>query len=109
MDEPIETAVALRGLVEIDRLLHEPARLVIAAILYAVESADFLYLLRETGLTKGNLSSHLSKLEEAGYVVIEKTYQGKKPRTICRMTGQGKSAFDAYRDRLRSAADCLPD
>jgi DNA-binding MarR family transcriptional regulator len=109
MDEPIETAGALRDLVEVNRLLHEPARLVIAAILYAVESADFLYLLRETGLTKGNLSSHLSKLEGAGYVEVEKTYQGKKPRTICRMTGQGRTAFAAYRDRLRSAADCLPD
>jgi DNA-binding MarR family transcriptional regulator len=109
MDEPIETAGALRGLVEVDRLLHEPARLVIAAILYAVESADFLYLLRETGLTKGNLSSHLSKLEGAGYVEIEKTYQGKKPRTICRMTDQGRTAFADYRDQLRSAARCLPD
>jgi DNA-binding transcriptional ArsR family regulator len=81
----------------IDRLIHEPARLVIMTILNAVESADFLYLLRETGLTKGNLSSHLAKLEEEGYVAIEKTYKGKIPLTICRLTESGRSAFGRYR------------
>lgn len=108
-DQPVETADDLRDVVQVDRLIHEPARLVISAILYAVESADFLYLLRETGLTKGNLSSHLSKLEGAGYVEIEKTYQGKIPRTVCRMTSPGREAFDAYRERLKRAADCLPE
>jgi DNA-binding transcriptional ArsR family regulator len=91
----------LRSLVDVDRLIHEPARLMIVAILSAVESADFLYLQRETGLTKGNLSSHLAKLEEAGYVEIEKTYRGKLPLTICRLTKDGQAAFKDYRKRLK--------
>lgn len=98
-----------RGMLDVDRLIHEPARLVITTILYTVESADFLYLLRETGLTKGNLSSHLSKLEGAGYLVIEKTFEGKLPRTICRLTEAGRAAFDAYRAQLKRAADSLND
>jgi DNA-binding MarR family transcriptional regulator len=81
----------------IDRLIHEPARLIIIATLYVVESADFLYLQGETGLTKGNLSSHLSKLEAGDYVEIKKTYQGKIPLTICRLTEAGRKAFEAYR------------
>lgn len=92
----------ISSLADVDRLIHEPARLVIVAILSSVESADFLYLQRETGLTKGNLSSHLSKLEEAQYVTIEKTYQGKTPLTICRLTAQGREAFEAYREQMKS-------
>ncbi|MFO7622816.1 MAG: transcriptional regulator [Anaerolineales bacterium] len=91
----------LRRLVEVDRLIHEPARLMIVAILSAVESADFLYLQRETGLTKGNLSSHLARLEEGGYVQIEKTYRGKLPLTICRLTRAGQNAFQEYRKHLK--------
>ena len=91
----------LRSLTDVDRLIHEPSRTIILAILAAVESADFLYLQRETGLTKGNLSVHLSKLEEAGYVNIEKTYRGKIPMTLCRMTKLGRSAFEAYRKQLK--------
>ncbi len=84
-----------------DRLLHEPARRVIMTILYAADSADFLYLLRETGLSKGNLSSHLAKLEAGGYVEIEKTFRGKVPLTICRMTAEGRNSFRRYRDYLK--------
>ena len=91
----------LRSLSDVDRLIHEPSRSIILAILSAVESADFLYLQRETGLTKGNLSVHLSKLEEAGYVGIEKTYRGKVPLTLCRMTKNGRQAFDTYRKQLK--------
>jgi DNA-binding MarR family transcriptional regulator len=90
----------LRSISDVNRLIHEPSRTVILAILAAVESADFLYLQRETGLTKGNLSVHLSKLEEAGYVNIEKTYRGKVPLTLCRVTDEGRKAFDAYRNQL---------
>ena len=92
----------LRSLADVDRLLHEPSRTVIVAVLAVVESADFLYLQRETGLTKGNLSVHLSKLEEAGYVSIEKTYRGKVPLTLCRMTDEGRKAFDTYRKQLKN-------
>jgi DNA-binding MarR family transcriptional regulator len=91
----------LRSLADVDRLIHEPSRSIILAILSAVESADFLYLQRETGLTKGNLSVHLSKLEEAGYISIEKTYRGKVPLTLCRVTDDGRKAFDAYRNQLK--------
>jgi DNA-binding MarR family transcriptional regulator len=91
----------LRSLADVDRMIHEPSRSIILAILSAVESADFLYLQRETGLTKGNLSVHLSKLEEAGYVSIEKTYRGKVPLTLCRLTPEGRKAFDAYRKQLK--------
>ena len=91
----------LSRLTNVDRLIHEPARLMIVAILYAVESADFLYLQRETELTKGNLSSHLSKLEGAGYVEIEKTYRGKIPLTVCRLTDKGRHAFKNYRQQLK--------
>ena len=89
------------ALTEIDRLIHEPARLALTAILSVVESADFLYLQRETGLTKGNLSSHLAKLEEAGYVTIEKTYRGRVPLTLVRLTGTGAAAYKAYRARFK--------
>jgi DNA-binding transcriptional ArsR family regulator len=92
---------SLRSLVEVDRLIHEPSRSVILAVLAAVQSADFLYLQRETGLTKGNLSVHLSKLEEAGYIAIEKTYRGKLPMTLCRITEEGLQAFETYRRQLK--------
>jgi DNA-binding MarR family transcriptional regulator len=86
---------------DINRLIHEPARRVIMTILYTVESADFLYLLRETGLSKGNLSSHLSKLESAGYIAIEKTFRGKVPLTVCNLTERGRTAFRGYRNYLK--------
>ena len=93
---------SLTDLVSVDRLIHEPARLVIMAILYATASADFLYLKRETGLTRGNLSSHLSKLESSGYLQIEKTFQGKTPRTICALTEKGRDAFGEYLEQMKS-------
>jgi DNA-binding MarR family transcriptional regulator len=92
----------LRGLADLDRVIHEPARLVIATILSVAESADFLYLQRETGLTKGNLSFHLTKLEEAGYAAIEKTYKGKVPLTLVRLTPAGLKAYKDYRARVRT-------
>ena len=91
----------LRGVTDLDRLIHEPARLLILTILSTVASADFLFLQRETGLTKGNLSAHLSKLEEAGYVKIEKTFKGKLPLTVCRLTTAGKKALTQYRQQLQ--------
>ena len=92
----------LRAVTALDRLIHEPARLLIVTILSSVASADFLYLQRETGLTKGNLSAHLSKLEEAGYISIEKTFKGKFPLTICKLTSTGKTALKTYRQQLQS-------
>ena len=92
----------LRSLTELDRLIHEPARLLIVTILSTVESADFLFLQRETDLTKGNLSAHLSKLESAGYVNIEKTFKGKLPLTVCKLTEAGQLAFDGYRQQMQN-------
>ena len=98
-----------RAMADVDRVIHEPARLIIVTILYTAASADFLFLLRETGLTKGNLGSHLARLEEAGYVKIEKTYRGKVPQTICSLTEEGRTAFREYRERVRRAVDSLPE
>jgi len=95
----------LRGVTDLDRLIHEPARLLIVTILASVVSADFLFLQQETGLTKGNLSAHLSKLEEAGYVKIEKTFKGKLPLTVCKLTTAGKKALTGYRQQLQDFMD----
>ena len=93
----------------VDRLIHEPSRFMIMAHLYVVESADFLFLMRQTGLTWGNLSSHLSKLEAAGYVAIEKEFLGKKPHTMLRITDEGRVAFQGYRQNMKQVLDELPD
>ena len=93
----------LRAIAGLDRVIHEPGRMMIVALLAAVEECDFLYLLRETELNKGNLSSHLAKLEEAGYVEIEKTYRGKVPQTLLRLTAAGRKAFDQYRRKVKEA------
>jgi DNA-binding transcriptional ArsR family regulator len=93
----------IRRLADIDRIIHEPARLMVAALLDAVEEADFKYLQESTGLTKGNLSVHLSKLEGAGYIEIEKTFRGKYPLTICRLTQRGREVLDTYRKVMRAA------
>lgn len=100
----------LRAIADLDRIIHEPGRMMIVALLAAVEECDFLYLLRETELHKGNLSTHLSKLEESGYVNIEKTYRGKVPRTVVRLSARGRAAFQEYRKSLNVAlVDRLQD
>ncbi len=96
-------------LADIDRVIHEPARLMILAYLYVVESADFLFLMRQTGLTGGNLSSHLSKLEAAGYVDIKKEFVAKIPRTLLRLTDKGREAFRVYRQSMKQVLDDLPE
>jgi len=93
---------------DLDRLVHEPARLMILAYLFVTESADFVFLARQTGLTLGNLSSHVSKLEEAGYVEVDKSFRGKRPHTLLRLTATGRAAFTAYRSRIASALSNLP-
>ncbi|MEJ2148942.1 MAG: transcriptional regulator [Chloroflexota bacterium] len=77
--------------------------------LYVVESADFTFLMRQTGLTWGNLSSHMSKLEEAGYIEVEKKFKGKRPNTMLRLTDEGRAAFRDYRHSLKQVLDDLPD
>jgi DNA-binding MarR family transcriptional regulator len=93
---------AIRTAPAIDRVIHEPARYHIMAILYVIESADFLFLRNQTGMTDGNLSSHLSKLEKAGYVQMNKEFVGKKPHTMLELTVAGRQAFDAYRAAMHA-------
>lgn len=91
----------------LDRLVHEPARLAVLTALSSCARADFLYLLRITGLSKGNLSSHLAKLEEAKLVKVEKTFQGKTPRTLVSLSREGRGAIERHweeLDRLRAQA-----
>jgi DNA-binding MarR family transcriptional regulator len=92
----------LDGLTEIDRVVHEPARLLVLCNLYVLESADFLFLLRKTGLTRGNLSAHMRKLETAGYVDVEKTFVDRLPLTVYRITEDGRTALRKYRKQLTS-------
>ncbi len=93
----------------IDRVIHEPARLVLVAHLYVVESADVVFLMRNTDLTWGNLSSHLSRLEDAGYLEIVKDFVDRKPHTMVRLTVAGRRAFDAYRRQMKALFADLPD
>jgi DNA-binding MarR family transcriptional regulator len=97
----------LASLAEIDRNIHEPARLMVMAWLSVVESADFIFLMNQTGLTWGNLSAHLSKLEEAGYILIEKSFKGKRPNTMLQLTPKGKQAFQTYLDTMKQALNNL--
>jgi DNA-binding MarR family transcriptional regulator len=99
----------LQPIADINRMIHEPARLMIMAYLYVVESADFLFLMRQTGLTRGNLSSHMSKLEAAGYVAVEKEFVDKIPRTLLRLSDEGRKAFQAYRESMKQVLDNLSD
>ena len=99
----------LRPLHEIDRVIHEPARLMILSMLYMVEACDFLFLMKQTALTRGNLSSHMGKLEAAGYVEVEKAFVNRVPRTMYRLTPSGRAAFRAYRGRMKQVLEHLPE
>ena len=93
----------------IDPLIHAPARLQIVMQLFVVEAMDATFLLNRTGLTWGNLSSHISKLEEAGYVAVDKTFKGKKPLTMFRLTSEGRAAFRGYRKKMQEILSDLPE
>ena len=99
----------LHPLADIDQIIHAPARLMVLTYLYVVESADYIFLKQLTGLTWGNLSTHLAKLEEAGYISIEKTFKGKKPHTTINLTDGGRTAFRAYKQSMQQVLDDLPD
>jgi DNA-binding MarR family transcriptional regulator len=98
-------STTLQELATLDRVIHEPARLMIMTVLYAVSEADFIYLQNECGLTQGNLSSHLAKLEEAKYVDVEKKFKGKYPLTICSLTSKGRKAFEEYARIMQAAME----
>lgn len=92
-------------IIEIDKIIHEPARLMIISLLYVVESADFLWIKGQTKLTDGNLSSHLSKLESAGYITVEKSIKNKKTNTLLKLSNGGRKAFEEYREKLTQILD----
>ena len=87
---------------KLDPLLHSELRLAVISMLVELEEADFVYLRETAQATAGNLSVQLDKLSEAGYISVEKTFEGKKPRTVCRITPVGLAAFEAYVEALKS-------
>jgi DNA-binding MarR family transcriptional regulator len=99
----------LHVLAGINQLIHASARLMVLIYLYVVESADYVFLLRLTGLTWGNLSTHLTKLDEAGYITLTKEFKGKKPHTTISLTPQGREAFREYKKSMQQVLDDLPD
>lgn len=90
---------------QLDPLIHAPARLAILSHLYVVESADATWMLAQTGLTWGNLSSHMTKLEDTEYIQVKKEFKDRKPTTLLQMTKKGRAAFDAYRAAMRDLLD----
>jgi DNA-binding MarR family transcriptional regulator len=100
MSEPFEGG-DFKPIADLDPVIHAPARLAIMTALFVVEGADFVFLLKHTGLTRGNLSAHLAKLEAAGYITVEKKFVERVPRTLLKLTAQGTEAFHKYREQLQ--------
>ena len=94
---------------DVNRLIHEPSRLMIMAHLYVVQSADFTFLQQQTGMTPGNLSAHLSKLEDAEYVEVTKEFIDRKPHTALALTKKGRTAFKEYRRKVKQFVEKLPE
>lgn len=93
----------------IDDLLHEPARLRLLAFLSVVKRTDFTYLLKLSGMSKGNLSVQINKLGEAKMVSIDKSFQGNRPRTVYELTAEGRKALRAYKKNMQAILAALPD
>jgi DNA-binding MarR family transcriptional regulator len=89
-------------ILNLDPVIHTPVRLAVVSILAAVEEADFRFLRESTETTDGNLSTHLAKLEQAGYIKTRKLFKDKKPKTVCSLTRKGRNAFTEYLDRLET-------
>lgn len=109
MSNQLEDSGKLEAISELDPLVHAPARLMVMTYLYVVEQIDYVYLHRVTGLSWGNLSKHLSKLEDAGYLDTEKTFQDKKPHTSIRLTDKGRSAYRDYKESIQDVLGSLPE
>lgn len=100
-DKPVPT--------DLDQIIHAPARLNIVMLLFVVESLDYVFLKNQTGMSWGNLATHLGKLEQAGYLQIKKGYQGKKPHSMIQLTTKGRSAFRKYKKKFQKLLDDLPE
>jgi len=86
---------------ELDKTVHEPARLMILSMLYVIDSADFVFLLNQSGLSRGNFSTHMTKLEESKYVDVRKEFINRKPSTIYSISAAGRAALEKYRDTMK--------
>ena len=94
---------------KIDKIIHEPVRLSILAHLYVLDSADALFLKNQIGLTWGNFSTHLKRLEDAEYIEVQKEFVDRKPVTSYRLSQLGREAFQQYRERMSGFFEDLPD
>ena len=92
----------------LDPLLHSELRLAIMSLLISADEAEFPYIKEQTGATAGNLSVQIDKLSAAGYIEVEKTFKGKRPCTLCRITGNGRQAFEDYVDALKGYLEVCP-
>jgi DNA-binding MarR family transcriptional regulator len=90
------------SMMKVNRLIHEPARFSIMAQLSVMEEADFLFLSRRIGLTKGNLSAHMRKLEDESYIEVRKEFIGRRPHTVLSLTEEGRKAFQTYLSDLKN-------
>ncbi len=100
MDKKKGGTKSLDRVMEIDKIVHEPARFLILAYLFFLNSADFIFLMNETGLTRGNLSSHLAKLESSGYINVNKKFLNRVPRTLLKITKKGRNALLDYKEEM---------
>ncbi|MBN2258635.1 MAG: transcriptional regulator [Anaerolineaceae bacterium] len=99
--KPAKPESQLSIITGLDKLIHEPARMSIMAVLYVLDSADFIFLMNQTGLTWGNLSAHLTRLESAGYITVAKSFKGKRPNTNLKLSSDGREAFTKYVDQMK--------
>ncbi|MDO8123791.1 MAG: transcriptional regulator [Candidatus Hermodarchaeota archaeon] len=102
MSEKLDPTTSIPIVDDIDRIIHEPARLIIMSYLFVLERVDFLFLKRHTKLSWGNLSSHVTKLETAGYVEVIKKFMDRKPYTLIQLTKAGRKTFEEYQNQMRS-------
>jgi len=100
MKNPIFEVLSLTA--DIDKTVHEPARLLILSMLYVVDSADFVFLHTQSGLTRGNFSTHISKLEEEKYIIVLKEFVDKKPITTYSISEAGRTALKSYRELMKN-------
>jgi len=100
-----QTTDSLSEIMNIDRLVHSPARLSILTYLSVVEEGDAVYLLNQTGLTWGNLSANVTRLQEAGYIEVVKEFKDRKPHTLLKLTDRGRKAFQGYQNKMKELLD----